>query len=441
MPPKRATAAAAAVSTKRSKLRLATAVASDSPHSSSFSSTSSPRASDGDGSDSTESEQSELGDSSDADMHSLSADNTAVDGHDWQDSTPFRSDDCQRSLFPIFRRRDIVVRTPCESRTAHELANMTFAQYMDYFLSHPSFARQAAHLVSDERYMCLLELCTRKQTVAAYCAENKVSEPTRKWMYAVLKHNTVKYVIMEYAGKDVSEIDKGPVLVCFMEPDPLSATGQVFIARPPSSSSELTIGTMRRVVPVSQIVQVLEYCHRGELGVAHYGQDRCSNLCDRYFFGITRKLARLYPARCAVCQQKQAKQHKAKLVPILAKSLFERIVIDLLDYSRKASHGYKWILHACDHFSKYHWVFAMLNKEAATVAHHLEMLLQQTGPVQIIQSDNGTEFLGEVGGHPGELGHGWRGQQFTIPPADAGHHRALQPRCEGGVESVDGAGE
>lgn len=97
------------------------------------------------------------------------------------------------------------------------------------------------------------------------------------------------------------------------------------------------------------------------------------------------------------CQEKQPKQHKAKLVPILAKSLFERIVIDLIDYSNKPSHGYRYVFHACDHFSKTHWGFAMPNKEARTVAHYSEMLLQQTGPVRIVQSDNGTEFMGEVG--------------------------------------------
>ena len=274
---------------------------------------------------------------------------------------------------------------------------MTFAEYLNYFLSLPALRRKAAHLLSDEQYICLLELCMGTQTVTQYCDEKKVSAPMKKWLYRERRNHTYEYVVMEYTGKDVSELDKGPVLVCFVQPDPLGVQGQSFIARPPTSNSELLIGTMRRCVPVSQIVLALDYCHRGGLYVSHHGMDTTEKRCNREFWGITRALCRLFVKRCTDCQLKQPRQHKAAIVPILAKALFERIVIDLIDYSRKPSHGYKWILHACDHFSKCHWAYAMPNKESASVAHNLELLFQQTGPVKVIQSDNGTEFLGDVG--------------------------------------------
>lgn len=274
---------------------------------------------------------------------------------------------------------------------------MTFAQYLDYFLSHPSYQRKAAHLLSDEQYVSLLELCMGTQTVTEYCEEKKVSKSMKKWLFKARQLHTYKYVVMEYTPEDISKMDKGPVLACFVQPDPLAVQGQTFVPRPPTATTALTVGTMRRCVPVSQLVDALAYCHGGPLLVMHYGQDTTEKRANKEFYGITRTLSRLFVTLCRHCQQKQPRQHKAKLVPILAKHVFERIVIDLIDYSRKPSNGYKWILHACDHFSKFHWAFAMLNKESATVAHHLEMLFQQTGPVKIIQSDNGTEFLGEVG--------------------------------------------
>ena len=113
----------------------------------------------------------------------------------------------------------------------------------------------------------MLELYIGYQTITQHCDEKNVSKVMKKWLFKVRRFNTHKYVVMEFFGKDVSELDK-------------------------------------------------EYCHRGALSVSHHGMDTAKKCCNREFWGITRILSRLFVARCHDCQQMQPKQHKAKLVPI-----------------------------------------------------------------------------------------------------------------------------
>ena len=47
-----------------------------------------------------------------------------------------------------------------------------------------------------------------------------------------------------------------------------------------------------------------------------------------------------------------------------------------------------------DHFSKFHMLFAMKNKEAATVARKVHHWITVLGIFEILQSDNGNKFKG-----------------------------------------------
>jgi hypothetical protein len=100
--------------------------------------------------------------------------------------------------------------------------------------------------------------------------------------------------------------------------------------------------------------------------------------------------------RCGVCQSKQPKVHKAKLVPLSSKALWERVEMDLLDYSNRPSHGFKYIWHAQDHFSKWHFAAAISAKSAEEVKRCVQMMLTITGPIPNLQCDNGGEFEAEV---------------------------------------------
>ena len=57
-------------------------------------------------------------------------------------SAPFNPEECRPSRLPIFRVSDIVTRQPAADRTDREVAAFTFTQWLDYFLTHPSFTAQ-----------------------------------------------------------------------------------------------------------------------------------------------------------------------------------------------------------------------------------------------------------------------------------------------------------
>ena len=214
------------------------------------------------------------------------------------------------------------------------------------------------------------------------------------WVRSQLSHNTFRHLSMKYTVAD-GECDTGYVLVSFKEMS-AAGKGEVFARRLPTSVTPLVISNMRRCVPYSQIESALELCHRGPHGVGHAGQDGTWYHCLRMFDGITRDVCRKYVQKCGICQAKQPKMNKAPLTPIVSKALWERVVMDLVSYKDSPCNGYRYIWHAEDHYSKYHFARRLKNKTAAGVARCVEDMLVFTGGIRILQIDNGTEFKGVV---------------------------------------------
>ena len=198
-------------------------------------STSPPVSSSADSSDADEATESD----SDRSFDECPSPTTAADAagaaaaHNVSDTTPFDRNECLPSRLPIFRRHHIIVRQPAVPLSAVALANLTFTQYLDYFLSLDKNAARVARLFSDERYCLLLDLVMGSKTVQQLATERKLSKKHKKWLYNCMSRETFKYVVMEFTGRDVSELDKGGVLVVFKEPDPHSAQGNSFVRRDP----------------------------------------------------------------------------------------------------------------------------------------------------------------------------------------------------------------
>jgi transposase InsO family protein len=323
----------------------------------------------------------------------------AVGEVDWRNPTPFNGQAVLKSPFRIFRARDRVARPSVPDKSDEELATLTFNQWLDYFLVHPQYQKKRNSFMTDEDYLLILELLVSKKTVSDFVAESpsipaEERAPLKKRLHSLLYYNTYRFVEMQYTVSAM-EKDQGPVLVCFKQPGK-GKKGTVFERRPEASDTPLTLGSMRRCVPYSQVAEVVEYCHRGTLKVGHLGQDTTWQHCLQQFDGISRLVVRAYVLRCGVCQVRQVKSHRAELAPITSKALYERVVMDLIDFSHRPSCGYKYIWHAMDHFSKFHWAFLLTDKSAAQVAACLQAVLRTTGPFKILQCDQGTEFFGAV---------------------------------------------
>src|SRR6266511_695939 len=59
-------------------------------------------------------------------------------------------------------------------------------------------------------------------------------------------------------------------------------------------------------------------------------------------------------------------------------------------------HEYKYILHACDHFSRFSWGYPLKTKASLEVASNLFELFTTFGAPAILQSDNGKEFTSKI---------------------------------------------
>ena len=312
----------------------------------------------------------------------------------WQSTAPFNPEAKQmfKAALPIFRKGDIQQYDAVQERNDDELLAMTFNEWLHYFLRLPAFAMRRKALFTDQQYIDLLHQCMPDAASVAVQMKGRTAKE-EAWLYGQLNTCTYKTVSMSWKVAE-DRIDVGPVLVTFKEA--VNGKGECFNRRPSALRTPLVLGNMRRCIPFSQVGAAIELCHRGPLGVGHIGQDATWYSCLRMFDGITREIVRAYIRRCAVCQTKQPKQHRAALVPLSSKALWERVEMDLLDYNNRPSNGFHYIWHAQDHFSKFHFAAPIVSKSAAEVVKCLKTMLMFTGPVQTLQCDNGGEFMAGV---------------------------------------------
>ena len=141
----------------------------------------------------------------------------------------FNSEECQPSRFPIFRDHHVVARPAVTDKSAAELAMLTFSQWLDYYLGHPTFAAQRQYLFTDERYICLLHLYVSGMGVAEFVANRQLDSATASWLSHAASQETFKYLVMEYRGRSAGDIDRGPVLICFKEPPKARASASLVV--------------------------------------------------------------------------------------------------------------------------------------------------------------------------------------------------------------------
>jgi transposase InsO family protein len=115
--------------------------------------------------------------------------------------------------------------------------------------------------------------------------------------------------------------------------------------------------------------------------------------------GITQEEVRAYVNKCSACAINTSIKEKTDMTPVVSTEPWAHLQIDLIDFHEfvDENDGYAWLLTCVCTFSKFLVAVPMKNKEAATVAKHLiNDVFKIPGPPQILQSDNGKEFVAEV---------------------------------------------
>ena len=91
-------------------------------------------------------------------------------------------------------------------------------------------------------------------------------------------------------------------------------------------------------------------------------------------------------------------------------------------------HGFKWILHLVDHWSKFHFAFRLVRKTATEVADAPEKwVFPVMGLPSILHSDNGREFVNKL---IEEVLASWPGQVQLVS------RRPRHPQSQGLIEQA-----
>lgn len=99
-----------------------------------------------------------------------------------------------------------------------------------------------------------------------------------------------------------------------------------------------------------------------------YSQESgCLQLKLQYFGFPLQETVAFMIKHCGNCNQRQAKNTRAPLRPIKCESFLSRLQIDLIDMRAMEADGFSWIQVLKDHFTRFTVLFALQNKEAATV--------------------------------------------------------------------------
>ena len=147
-------------------------------------------------------------------------------------------------------------------------------------------------------------------------------------------------------------------------------------------------------VPPIHVNRTIKHFHE-EGANKHQGWTRTFKLLNEKHSGISEHEVREYCNKCDVCTQFVMVSKKPRLKPILSTGVFNRVQIDIKDFTfyEADNDGYAYQLTIIDHFSCYPWAIPQFTKKSKEVAYNLLKLFYMFGFPEIIQSDNGGEFV------------------------------------------------
>ena len=109
----------------------------------------------------------------------------------------------------------------------------------------------------------------------------------------------------------------------------------------------------------------------------HSGYKIVMDYVQRHYHGITRGFIQEYCKHCPACQLSQPQVTRPPLRPIITRDFLERVQVDLIDVRHSPDQDYHYIGHFMDHFSKYHVLFPLKQKEWSINCYILQLETKQ----------------------------------------------------------------
>ncbi|XP_068205367.1 KRAB-A domain-containing protein 2-like [Palaemon carinicauda] len=177
-------------------------------------------------------------------------------------------------------------------------------------------------------------------------------------------------------------------------------------------------------------LEVFDIVKAAHEGIGHDGGKKTIAEVKKKWSNITQEVCYLYILFCEHCHQKKARKVLKGLVvkPVRSHHIFSRCQIDLINFQTLPDGDYKYIMTCVYHFIKFCVLCPLTTKRAEEVAAYLLDIFLTFGAPDILQSDNGREFVNAV---IAELSTIW-------PELKLVTGRPRHPQSQGAVERLNG---
>lgn len=151
---------------------------------------------------------------------------------------------------------------------------------------------------------------------------------------------------------------------------------------------------LKYFVNADDVFTILRETH---LQIGHGGRNRMMAALKERYMNITAQMVLIFINLCEICQKKaKAPKKGVGMRPMVFSEMNYLCQIDLIDMQANADGIYKFILVYQDYLTKF-IILRPLHKECACeVAHKLIDIFTIFGAANILQSDNGHEFISQV---------------------------------------------
>ena len=152
---------------------------------------------------------------------------------------------------------------------------------------------------------------------------------------------------------------------------------------------------IKYIVANEELYDILKLSHES---TGHGGHKKMTEECSRRYYNITSRSIKLYKSLCEGCARTMTKKGSKNVIvkPIKSTDFGNRGQVDLIDVRSLPDGEMKWILQYQDHTTKFCILRPLRCKEARGVAIELINIFSILGCPEILQSDNGKEFVAKV---------------------------------------------
>jgi hypothetical protein len=155
-------------------------------------------------------------------------------------------------------------------------------------------------------------------------------------------------------------------------------------------------GDLLQVPTYERIWEIMLKTHQD---LAHMRDLRKNKMAlDKIYYSIPESCLKQFLALCPICFSARIPMKKSKMNPlkfIFTPRVGHRAQIDLIGMESVSKDGYSYILRYVDHLSGFSHIALLRSKESREVGERLIEIISTCIMPEILQSDNGSEFLGD----------------------------------------------